>query len=275
MRNLLVYIAILFSLYLIVSTNLTESTPIAPTGEIDVTDLGDDRLVPPSRRDEQIRVATGQISSSTGTAFALGNGNWLSARHVVENCDRIYIISGNQNWSAKRSEGQVKISPHSDLALITADQQQPAFTFGGAAQINQNQSGFLVGFPQGRTGEVRARLIGRGRASFANRRSNSEPVLVWVETGRSAGFSGTIGGISGGPIFDPHGKVIGVAIAETLRRGRVYTAAPRSIHRSLVRWDKVPTDSQQAGIFSKDNYTEQGDYLRQTGRVVKVLCMVD
>jgi serine protease Do len=62
-----------------------------------------------------------------------------------------------------------------------------------------------------------------------------EPVLAWAEQGRTSGLRGSLAGISGGPAFSANGQVIGVTIAESARRGRIYTAAPTSILRLSPR----------------------------------------
>jgi len=277
MRHLLLYALVLLAFYLLVRSRSQAPVPVLspPAGELNEADLGVGKLAPPSRRDALITIRSTIKTSSSGTAFALGGGYWLSARHVVDGCSSLMLLAGNQSWGAVRMRGQAVSSKTSDLALVQTKRTSPAFSFAEPKDIRQNQSGFLVGFPQGRVGEVQAKLLGRGRAVFSKRHSNSEPVLVWVETGRREGVKGTLGGISGGPIFDARGRVIGVIIAESLRRGRVYTAAPASIRRSLAIWGLNAQSADPAGVFTSDNYILQGDYLRQAGRVVKVLCKVD
>jgi hypothetical protein len=274
MRNLLLYALVLAALYLAARYSSPDVWLEPPAGELDERDLGAGTVPPPSRRDETIRVETGHKSSSTGTAFAIAPGTWMSARHVVEGCDQLYLLKG-ATWGSGRVPANSSYSPNSDLSVITAAWQETGFPVARAVDLRRGQTSFIIGYPQGKEGELRAKLLGRGRAVFSSRRRMSEPVLVWAETGRSAGFSGSIGGISGGPAFDAHGNVIGVAVAETLRRGRVYTAAPRSINRARHRWEIDPEETKVAGKISRSNYKQTGDYLRQTGRVVKVLCLVD
>lgn len=277
MRNLLLFLFIFGGLYLWAKQSLPPKTDIvAPPGEIDARDLGSGALAPPSFRDEQIRVQLGEKSSSSGTAFSLGNGVWMSARHVVDGCERTFLLAGNGKWTWRQSmTASYQVSPNSDLAILRTNTGPPAFSLARSFDIKRRQSMFMVGYPQGKPGEVRGKLLGRGRALFASRKNNAEPVLVWAETGRSKGFTGTIGGISGGPAFDAEGRVIGVAVAEAVRRGRIYTAAPRSIQRAVRQWELPDMPLKPAGIFSRSNFTQQGKYLRAKGQVVKVFCLVE
>jgi hypothetical protein len=108
--------------------------------------------------------------------------------------------------------------------------------------------------------------VTRGRYSL------DEPVLAWVEQGRTNGIEGTLAGLSGGPVFNASGDVIGVTLAESPRRGRIYTSAPDSIARFL--------DSQGENILPADghaisaaSYHGEADRLRKTQAVLKVVCM--
>src|SRR5678815_5073598 len=64
--------------------------------------------------------------------------------------------------------------------------------------------------------------------------ARTEPVLVWAETGRTEGLQGSLGGLSGAPALDADGRVIGVTIAESPRRGRIYTTAPEIVTATLT-----------------------------------------
>jgi hypothetical protein len=113
----------------------------------------------------------------------------------------------------------------------------------------------------------RSKLITRGR------RDSSEPILAWAEFGRTRGLEGTLGGISGGPVFDAAGKVRGVIVAESPRRGRIYTAAPSSIETFLTSLNVSPEDGP-AEAFDSETYGPRSDNARRLLQVVKVACTV-
>ncbi|PHR58305.1 MAG: serine protease [Robiginitomaculum sp.] len=276
MRNLFLYFLVLVAFQMLARYRSSSADPKPPIVELNPDDLGAGAVRPPSRDDESVLVeGGGPRQSSSGTAFSLGNGVWMSAAHVAKDCDRTYILTGQGGWGSDRVRAYSNISQRSDLSVLTTDWEKPAFVLASPRDLQRNQTAFFVGYPQGLAGEVTGKLVGRGRAIFAGRRHRAEPVLVWAITGRSKGMSGTVGGISGGPVFDARGQVIGVTIAETMRRGRLYSAAPRSIHKAVSKWGVKPKSPVAAGVFSQTDYADQGDYLRATGRVVKVICMVD
>ena len=107
----------------------------------------------------------------------------------------------------------------------------------------------------------------------SGRRKARESVLTWAELGRTEGVSGSLGGISGGPVYDQRGEVRGVILAESPRRGRIYSAAPTAI-REFLSSNNVDFETSDARSFTKSNYGEEADRVRRVGRVVKVACRV-
>ena len=84
---------------------------------------------------------------------------------------------------------------------------------------------------------------------------------------------GTRGGISGGPMFDATGAVRGVIVAESPRRGRIYTTAPQSVEAFLTKRG-VPLESGPADKFELSGYGAPSDNARRRLQVVKVTCEV-
>jgi hypothetical protein len=128
-----------------------------------------------------------------------------------------------------------------------------------------------LGFPQGRPGEAYTRLIGRETLIARGRYTLEEPVLAWAEIGRTQDM-GSMSGISGGPAISANGQVIGVTIAESLRRGRLYTAAPSSIVR-LLRVEQVDADGEPAPRLTPANYGREADDLRRDLVVAQIVCI--
>lgn len=228
-------------------------------------------LPPPSMYDPEVLVEVGPIASGMGTAFAISaDGWWLTARHIVDGCEDVGLIVSRGSAVPVRD---VKRALFADLALLRTDQAPAALALDTSErQFQINQRAFHVGFPQGRPGEAYSRLIGRETLIARGRYNVEEPVLAWAEQGRTSGLRGSLAGISGGPAFSANGQVIGVTIAESARRGRIYTAAPSSILRFL-RLEQVEAVGAPAPRLTADNYGQESDDLRRQLAVAQVVCV--
>ena len=219
--------------------------------------------------DPTVLVEINARHSGVGTAFSVDKkGTWLTARHVVDSCDTVGLRLGRGKMVAVE---KVDISKIHDIAILTTHWKRTplARDFNSRRQIGER--GFLIGFPQGRPGEVAGELIGRHRMMIRGRYRSLEPVLAWAEIGRSRGLKGSIGGLSGGPVFDKDGEVIGLVSAESPRRGRVYTVAPRSLAKALKPLDSVLEHDDMA----IENYGRRADSYRRERRIAQVVCLVD
>lgn len=244
-------------------SNAPEALPDAPeTGAF---------LPPPSQYDPAVLVEVGPVASGMGSAFAISQeGWWLTARHVVDGCQHVGLIVGR--GSAARVT-EVKRALFADIALLKTESAPLALALDSSERRFQvGQRAFHVGFPQGRPGEAYSRLIGRETLIARGRYDVEEPVLAWAELGRTSGLRGSLAGISGGPALSASGQVIGVTIAESARRGRIYTAAPSSVLR-LLRVEQVEATGAPAPRLSPDNYGQQSDDLRRDLAVAQVVCV--
>lgn len=228
-------------------------------------------LPPPSTYDPEVLVEVGPVASGMGSAFAISQeGWWLTARHVVDGCEQVGLVVSR---GAAVPVTEVKRALFADLALLRTERAPAALALDTSErQFQVGQRAFHVGFPQGRPGEAYSRLIGRETLVARGRYDLEEPVLAWAELGRTSGLRGSLAGISGGPAFGANGQVIGVTIAESARRGRIYTAAPSSITR-LLRLEQVEAEGAPAPRLTTDNYGLESDDLRRQLAVAQVVCV--
>jgi S1-C subfamily serine protease len=228
-------------------------------------------LPPPSQYDPAVLVEVGPVASGMGSAFAIApDGWWLTARHVVDGCDAVGLVV---------SRGQavrvidVKRAEFADIALLRTEGAPVAMSLDTSERRFQiGQRAFHVGFPQGQPGEAYSRLIGRETLIARGRYDLEEPVLVWAELGRTSGLRGSLAGISGGPALAANGQVIGITVAESARRGRIYTAAPSSILR-LLRVEQVAATGTPGERLTPDNYGQVSDDMRRNLAVAQVVCV--
>ncbi|MAP95130.1 MAG: serine protease [Ponticaulis sp.] len=243
----------------------------APPAIPEEQQLPDVVLPDPSMFDEQVLVEVDEsVGPSVGTAFSVArSGMWLTARHVVDGCDDIAIRVGpNRMIRVDRYETYQS----GDLALLYTQGGPEPTKLDLDSALKIGQFGYHIGYPQGRPGEVASRLMARSRLVSRGRYDTSEPVLTWAESGRTRNMTGSLGGISGGPIFDEEGEVIGVTVAESPRRGRIYTTAPKAVQAFLDNEADYPIDGEQSRSMTTRNYGGEGDRLRRNLSVVKVIC---
>ena len=228
-------------------------------------------LPPASAFDERVLVQVSRQKTGIGSAFAINTqGQWLTARHVVEDCDDVALLVAPEQYVAAR---RVVISEDSDLALIETGSSPYPVDLNTVADLRIGTYGYHVGYPQGRPGEAASRLMSRSNLITSGRRSGSETVLAWAETGRTEGLQGSLGGLSGGPVYDADGRVRGVIIAESPRRGRIYTASPEAVS-AFIAAQGVDLLGERPRPFTPDSYGQEADFARRQLQVVKVACRV-
>lgn len=221
--------------------------------------------------DERVLVQVGDAEDGIGTAFAINeSGLWLTARHVVDGCSRVGLAVGNGRMVRV---DEVRTSIDTDLALLVTNRAPTALPLALDRELRIGEPGYHVGFPQGRTGEAVSILQSRSNLVTRGRYAMEEPVLAWAEKERSSGIEGTLSGMSGGPVFDEDGAVVGVTVAESPRRNRIYTASPDSIRHFLDKQGLVAPGTE-AHALSLSSYEAEADRLRDERAVVKVLCRV-
>lgn len=230
-------------------------------------------LPPPSVYDPEILVEVGPVSSGLGSAFAIsGEGWWVTARHVVDACQRVGLVVTR---GSAVPVNQVRIAQFADLALLKTDRAPAPLALDTSERHFQvGQRAFHMGYPQGHPGEAYSRLIGRETLVARGRYNVEEPVLAWAELGRTHGLRGSLAGMSGGPAIASNGQVIGVTVAESSRRGRIYTAAPSTILR-LLGVEHVQAEGNPAPRLTPENYGQQSDDLRRSLAVAQVVCIAN
>lgn len=237
-----------------------------PTAEVEGVPLG-----PASPFDPSVVVdVPDKAEPGVGTAFSVSDtGVWVTARHVVDGCQRTAIVvSEGQGVAA-----EVHVDPRGEAAILTTDGGAPALPLGLDQPLRRGDRAFHPGYPQGRPGEATSRLLGRENLVVHGRGARSEPVLVWAESGRTDGLKGTLAGLSGAPALDSAGRVIGVTVAESPRRGRIYTTVPETLRRALQASGRRAAAFAVGEPVTPDNYGRVADDLRRDLRVAQVICL--
>ena len=234
-------------------------------------DIGGELLGPVTPFDPTVVVDApeGDVQPQMGTAFSVASdGRWITARHVVEGCRQpALVIDKNRALAA-----DVRLAARADVALLLTDGGPPALPVAKDDALYKGQRAYHPGYPQGKPGAVASRLIGRETLHVKGRGSYEEPVLAWAESGRTKGLQGTLSGLSGAPVLDRQGRVLGVTIAEAPRRGRIYTTAPDSFIAAVGT--ELGNEGEILGqAVTTRNYGAVSDQLRRELRVAQVVCL--
>jgi len=207
--------------------------------------------------------------TASGTAFSVGGqGLWLTARHVIDACGQVGVVVAEGRGVAARV-----VARQGDLALLSTEGGAPALPLAAPASLRLGEQLFHPGFPQGGAGEVASRLMGRESLAQRGRGAAPQSVITLVEDGRTEGLKGALAGLSGAPVLDGDGAVVGVTLAQAPRRGRLYAATPQAVSRILTTAHAPPAPAAAGAAFTADNYGRAADELRRDLRVVQVVCL--
>ncbi len=180
------------------STPLTVSVPLdgmaeaTPTGACVLADNVD-----------RVTTATFQVQTTTGTgtAFYIGNGEWITNHHVVDTVSRAALVHGSTRLTATIA-GSL---PNYDLALLSA---RPPTRVNSLRLVDARptvaSSLSVVGFPVyvSDTPSVTGGVVSK-YAPFSTYGGPADGIVVQSDAAMNPGNSG-------GPIVDDCGSVIGV-----------------------------------------------------------------
>ena len=218
-------------------------------------------------------------SNGSGTAFKIGKDIWITARHVVDGCKSLFL--------SDKVIKRVYIPPSSDLALLVSnsfsvDEFELNWTPSDIirSRIRKDSKigddAYSIGFPKGQPGQARLKFSGYVQMIQKGSYYLKEPVKMWVEVQRQPRSLDQMGGISGGPIFNKNGAVVGVHVANSVRRGRAF-----SVDEYAISWlimaasnNKIPSSSRIEKNITEKNWSEIASSWRKKGRIRKVVCTI-
>ncbi len=227
-------------------------------------------LPPPSPFDPSVIVDAPTAGPGAGTAFSVSSGGiWLTARHVVEGCARTAIVVGRGQGVA----AEVRIDPVGETAVLITQGGAPALQMAPRQTLRRGMIAFHAGFPNGQPGEVASHLLRREILVLRGGRVRHEPVLAWERVDGDEPARVSLAGLSGGPALDSRGQVIGVTIAQSPRRGRVYTTTPGALRSALARAHVEPATGARAAPMDPVSYHRVAGALRRRLSVAPVVCL--
>jgi hypothetical protein len=211
---------------------------------------------------------TPDASRRAGVAFSVGDrGVWLTARAVVEGCDKVAILIGGAEGVGAR----VWLDAAGDVAVLTTGGGAPALPL-AAQDPARGSLVFAPGFDDGRPAELALRILGSETLLRHERARPRASVEVLAEIGRTEDVEGDLPDLAGAPVLDGDGRAIGVILAGAPRRGRFYAAPSAALNHALAAAKLAASPSAGGLAITTDNYGLAADDLRRSLRVAPVVC---
>ena len=196
--------------------------------------------------------AVWQVSTSTGhgTAFHLGDGQWLTAEHVIAGNSSVTLRNGGVSIPAT----VVGSNTAGDTALLDARVASTAIPFGRAAEIGPGHQTYAVGFP---LYDAPTAAISRGILSRVESYTDWGDVIL-TDTAVSPGNSG-------GPLLNECGQTVGMIIAgsdEDNAEGINWAIAETTLQQRVREFggtvpDQTPTAANAPSVSTTTTATAQ------------------
>jgi S1-C subfamily serine protease len=208
--------------------------------------------------------------SKVGTAFSVSDaGVWLTARHVVQDCRKTAVMVG----PGRGVSAEVFSDPANDVAVLTTQGGAQPLPLAVDYDPPRGRRAYHPGFPQGGPGEATSRLLGPTVLRSGRRGTPAQTVHAWAEVGRTDGLKGSLEGLSGAPVLDRSGRVVGMTLSESPRRGRLYSAPVSALRAALAAAGRAPSGFARGQSINLENYGRAADDLRRDLRVAEVVCL--
>ena len=205
----------------------------------------------------------------SGTAFYIGQNTWVTARHVINQCPKVFMTFDKKQTLIK----DIFIHPNSDLAIFK-NQEVSTLPFFEIKKYKNKI--FSSGYPAGNPGDLVLNYL--GHVGLENKSYGVfEKGLVYSISDRSPFNLNSIGGLSGGPAFSTDNSLSGILVAENARRALAILVENRSLIELLDATNMIEKQvsriSQSGLVTTKKNYAQNGDSLRKQGVIRKVYCV--
>lgn len=210
----------------------------------------------------------------TGTAFATAHdGVWATARHVADGCGQIEIRHGGGGFRVARAvhfeatDLSLLVGPTGGAISAARDGFLPL----GQAGLD----GFAMGYPDAREASVHLGYLARIAAGRPDSRGRERWATAGLWQIRNTGLFAepNLAGISGGPLFDRSGGLLGIVVGGQPRRARATTIDPVNLAAFMAAAGAAP---DRPGWRHRGIAPDNADAVRRTlverGMLALVVC---
>lgn len=202
-------------------------------GDVEILGRSDVALTPSQIASRALRsIAVIETKDGLGTGFVVGQGRLATNLHVVAGADSFKVtFPGGERPEVS---DVAAYDPDHDLAVLTIDSTPPILTLSAPDDMRLGEPVVAIGNPLGLTATVSNGLVSGLRGP------DDTPSVLQISAPIAPGSSG-------GPVFNEHGEVIGVATAGARIGANLNFAVPAKFLKSLLQAEK-PT---KLGEFAK------------------------
>lgn len=212
-------------------------------------------------------------TDATGTAFAVtAQGPLLTAAHVTDGCERVGVLANERARNPNVARG-VLTHPVADAALIEVNHRGPPLPLGDDRALRRGDDGFSFGYPRARPGAVHGTLMARDTAK-RDEGGGTFPVLVWADADRDPENDLSLSGLSGGPVLDRNGRLVGILVAGSERRGVFMSTTLAPVRDLLAQGNVTPDAGAVAEPIPINGFGRYGERLRDNLSVAFAVCRV-
>ena len=175
-----------------------------------------------------------KAGSSSGTAFHIGDGQWLTAEHVVSGNSAATLHNGGASIRAT----VMAVNRTGDTALLLTSSGPNRLEFGSLADIGPGHQAYAVGFP---LYDAPQASVSRGIVSRIERHAGLEDVILTDAAVNP--------GNSGGPLLNECGQVIGMNVSRLTEDDAVglnYAIAEPTLRSRVAQLGGTTTDNPTA-----------------------------
>ena len=173
-------------------------------------------------------VVTTRSGTGAGTAFYVGDDEFLTAAHVVAGARTIRLQNHERTFQQVQVAG---VDTPSDLAILRADGAGvPAMRFGDVSLLGRGATVAVVGYPLFETDGAASIVSGLLSAKW---RDNDHEHITYLQTDAAANP-----GNSGGPLISTCGEVIGLVSWKVARvdvEGVVFAVTEATVQEVMPR----------------------------------------